>query len=184
MKKSTLMFFLVFVLAGCSNEQKFNELTESGSSSSNDAKIQKLQNENKHLKKEIESNREKMNDEVQRDALRESLNLTFKLLSAMGDKDYDFIKSISSINVKISREQNILIVDNGKDFYEVAFQSKMDLEDLEFRGYDLKDEHHIKLMMARMFNQDIKGSEGHSALYFDFVRSEDGRWLLDGFMTN
>lgn len=165
MKRIALMFFIIIVLMGCSNHEE-------------------IPNENKRLKEESESSLKKMNEENREQALKESLNLTFKLLSAMGDKDYDFIESNSSTSVKVSREQNMIIVNNGENFYEVALQSKMELGDLEFRGYELKDAKHLKLMMAVMFNQDIKGSEGHAALYFDYIRSDDDRWLLDGFLTN
>ena len=109
MKRIALMFFLIFVLMGCSNHEE-------------------IPNENKRLKEESESSLKKMNEENREQALRESLNLTFKLLSAMGDKDYDFIESNSSTSVKVSREQNMIIVNNGENFYEWLFKAKWNWE--------------------------------------------------------
>ncbi|WP_235287629.1 hypothetical protein [Paenibacillus tarimensis] len=176
------MFFLVFVLAGCTNDQNSNESSNLSSSSSKDTKIEELQNVNTRLKEQLENSQEKTNDE----ALRETLNLTFKLISAMASKDYEFIESISSPNVEVSREKNAIsiksIKDVNDDFAEVAFLNSIKLENLEFRGFDLTDETHARLFMAEI--RTTKGSEGNSALYFDFVRSEDGRWLLESFLTN
>ncbi|MHA7584736.1 hypothetical protein B2I21_36170 [Chryseobacterium mucoviscidosis] len=178
MKKYLLMVFLVFILAGCTNDQNSNESTNSGSNGSDETKIEELQNENARLKEQLDNSQGETNNE----ALSETLNLTFKLISAMGSKDYEFIESVSSPNVEVSRENNNITLKDENDGFEVAFLNNINLENLEFRGFDLTDETHAQLFMAEI--RTAKGSEGNTALNFDFVRSEDGRWLLEKFLTN
>lgn len=178
MKKYLLMSFLVFVLAGCTNDQNSNESSNLSSGGSNDTKIEELQNENARLKEQLENGQEKTNNE----ALKETLNLTFKLISAMASKDYEFIESVSSPNVEVSREKNAISIKDVNDGFEVAFLNNNNLENLEFRGFGLTDETHAQLFMAEI--RTTKGSEGNSELNFEFVRSEDGRWLLEKFLTN
>lgn len=182
MKKKLIMGFIVFSLAGCSNGGKSDESSNFTHNVINASKIEELKIENANLKEQLEISRGGKDNEVLVNNIRETFNLTFKIISAMEYKKYDFIQSVSSPKVKISQENNSIIVNNGENSYEVSLLEKININELEFRGYNQKDENHFMLALAKVNTQE--GSEGAIELNFDFIRSENGNWKFDGLLTN
>lgn len=117
-------------------------------------------------------------DEEIRNNLRETLNLTFKLLAAMESGDIAYIESVSSPNVQISPNR---IIQNGDSGYVADFIKNIHWDEFEFRGYDQKDANHFMLFVAQIITTE--GAEGNIAYEFSFIRSSEGHWLFDGFIS-
>ncbi|MMZ62819.1 hypothetical protein D1872_250410 [compost metagenome] len=183
MKKNLIMLFLVVLLSACSNAGPSSESTGSQPAEGTDtAALEQLQQDNAKLQEQLEQSKEA--DKAVDGVLRETLNMTFRLITAMDDKDYDYIASVSSSNVEVSQDKNMLIVRNeqAEAPTEVALLSGLGLAELEFRGFEQTDESHAVLFMARV--STTEGSEGNAALNFQFVRSGGGAWQFDGLLTN
>lgn len=185
MKKNLIMLILVVLLSACSNAGSSSEPTGSQPAEGADtAALEQLQQDNAMLQEQLEQSKEA--DKAVDGALRETLNMTFRLITAMDDKDYDYIASVSSSNVEVSQDKNMLIIRNEQAPTEapteVALLSGLGLAELEFRGFEQTDENHAVLFMARV--STTKGAEGNAALNFQFVRSGDGAWQFDGLLTN
>lgn len=185
MKKNLIILFLVVLLSACTNTGPSSEPTGSQPAEGADtAALEQLQQENAKLQEQLEQGEEA--DKAVAGALRETLNMTFRLITAMDDKDYDYITSVSSTNVEVSQEKNMLIVRNEQAPTdaptEVALLNGLELAELEFRGFEQTDESHAVLFMARV--STTEGAEGNAALNFQFIRSGDGAWQFDGLLTN
>lgn len=112
------------------------------------------------------------------ESLRETLNITFKLMAAMQSNNYTYLESVSSPNIEISQQNNIIISKLEQGDYEVPFLQNVSLNNLEYRGFNPLDSDRVILHMA------IVWSDGNSALDIYFIRSEEGNWLFDGLLTN
>ncbi|WP_338589030.1 hypothetical protein V6669_28485 [Paenibacillus sp. Y5S-9] len=112
------------------------------------------------------------------ESLRETLNITFKLMAAMQSNNYTYLESVSSPNIEISQQNNIIISKLEQGDFEVPFLQNVSLNNLEYRGFNPLDSDRVILHMA------IVWSDGNSALDLYFIRSEEGNWLFDGLHTN
>ncbi|MGP3788493.1 lipoprotein [Paenibacillus sp. 1A_MP2] len=183
MKKILFMLFLVVVLSACSNgEDSANSSNAQEPGNTDASKIEELQNENNSLKEQLENSKGATDETDLVNSLRETLNLTFKIISAMETKDYAYIESVSSSDVEVSHQNNSILLKNAESPSEVAFLNEISLEELEFRGYNQKDKDHFMLALAKVIT--TKGSEGNIELNFDFVRADNDGWLFNGFTTN
>ncbi|WP_339788152.1 hypothetical protein NSQ38_07095 [Paenibacillus sp. FSL R7-0313] len=152
-------------------------------SSSDDASLPDVQErerkdaiDNEQIQKEKDAKDTKEQEEVE--SLRETLNITFKLMAAMQSNNYTYLESVSSSNIEISQQNNTIISKLEQGDYEVPFLQNVSLNNLEYRGFNPLDSDRVILHMA------IVWSDGNSALDFYFIRSEEGNWLFDGLFTN
>ena len=167
-KQKSIIFILFLFLFGC--EDKSLPVSEN-SDINNKAKIEQLEMVNEQMKNQM-SDIEKKNGE-EKEALRTTMNLAFHLFTAINNKDFEYITSISSSNVQVNVEENII--------YSTDYSYKINdmdylLENLEYRYYHLEDEK-LTIGFANYF------TEGHSTIYFGFIK-HDGQWLFDYLVTD
>ncbi|MGF9697394.1 MULTISPECIES: hypothetical protein [Paenibacillus] len=143
--------------------------------------IKELREENTRLQEQVTFLQESVNEEEARTNLRETLNMTFKLMAAMESEDTAYIESVSSPNVEITSSRNAFVVRHGDSSYEADFIKSMLWDEFEFRGYDQKDSDHFMLFIARTIT--TKGSEGKIEYEFSFIRSPEGEWFFDGYIS-
>lgn len=144
---------------------------------------EQIQKENELLKEQLQNNKEEKDandakEQEEVESLRETLNITFKLMAAMESNDYTYLESVSSPNIEISKQNNTVISKRDEGDYEVPFLQNVSLNNLEYRGFNPLDSDRIILHMALM------RSNGNSALDIYFSRTEEGNWLFDGLLTN
>ncbi|MEK5038693.1 hypothetical protein [Sporosarcina sp. FSL K6-3457] len=169
MNKQKFIIFISFLfLFGC--EDKSLPVSEN-SDVNNKGKIEQLEMENEQMKNQL-ADVEKKNGE-EKEALRETMNLAFHLFTAINNKDFEYITSISSSNVQVNVEESMI--------YSTDYSYKINdmdyfLENLEYRYYHLEDEK-LTIGFANYF------SEGHSTIYFGFIK-HDGQWLFDYLVTD
>ncbi|MGC5776674.1 hypothetical protein [Paenibacillus pabuli] len=177
-----LLLSVTFLMTGCSKSDTSVEALKSVElHEENIQTIKKLREENASLQKQITQLQENVHNEELSNNLRETLNMTFKLLAAMESGDIAYIESVSSPNVVISKNSNTMIIHNAGHSYEVNFLKGIQWDSFEFRGYDQKDSDHFMLFLAKYIT--TKGSEGNIAYEFSFVRSPEGNWLFDGYVS-
>ncbi|MEC0123494.1 hypothetical protein [Paenibacillus pabuli] len=178
-----LLLSVTFLMTGCSKSDTSVEALKSVElHEENIQTIKEIREENARLQEQIIQLQENVNSEELRNNLRETLNMTFKLMAAMESGDIAYLKSVSSPNVNISKESNTMtILYEGDPAYEVPFLKGIHWDEFEFRGYDQKDSDHFMLFIAQLIN--TKGSEGNIAYEFSFVRSPEGVWLFDGYVS-
>ena len=165
---SFLLFTLILMLSGC--EKHSIPVGESSNVNNND-QMQQLKMENEQMQNQI-AEIEKMKDE-EREALRSTMNLVFQLFTAINNKDFDKITSISSVNVHVNVEESRISFNNNS--YDMNDKNYL-LENLEYRFYQLKEDK-MTIGFANYF------FEGHSTIYFEFIK-QDGQWLFDNLMTD
>lgn len=144
---------------------------------------EQMRKENELLKEQIRNNQKEKDekDAIEKEeieSLRETLNITFKLMAAMQSNNYTYLESVSSPNIEISQQNNIIISKLEQGDYEVPFLQNVSLNNLEYRGFNPLDSDRVILHMATVW------SDGNGALDFYFIRSEEGNWLFDGLLTN
>ena len=166
--KKFFIFILVLFLFGC--EEKSIPVLES-SEVNNNAQIEQLEMVNEQLKNQI-SEMEKKNDK-EKEALRTTMNLAFQLFTAINNKDFNYITSISSSNVQVDVEKSMI---NSTNYSYKMNDMEYLLENLEYRFYELKDDTLI-IGFANYF------FEGHSTIYFGFIK-QNGQWLFDYIVTD
>ena len=131
-KQKFTIFILLLILFGC--EDKSLPVSEN-SDVNNKAEIKQLEMVNEQLKNQI-SDVEKRNGE-EKEALRTTMNLAFHLFTAINNKDFEYITSISTSNVQVDVEESIIY------FTDYSYKiNDMDylLENLEYRYYHLEGE--------------------------------------------
>lgn len=144
---------------------------------------EQMRKENELLKEQIRNNQKEKDEKDAKEkeeieSLRETLNITFKLMAAMQSNNYTYLESVSSPNIEISQQNNIIISKLEQGDYEVPFLHNVSLNNLEYRGFNPLDSDRVILHMATVW------SDGNGALDFYFIRSEEGNWLFDGLLTN
>lgn len=114
-------------------------------------------------------------DEQARQALKDTLNMTFKLLYAMQKNDAAYISTIAAPDVQIDSERHSVTVDD----YERPFLKGIGLDNLEYRYYFPQSQNQIELGFAYV----PQGENPGYTIVFDYVRSTDGQWLYHGHIT-
>ncbi|SEK84970.1 hypothetical protein [Paenibacillus sp. OK003] len=181
-KFTPLLLSLTFLMTGCSETDKSVEALKSVElHEENIQTIKELREENARLQEQIVQLQENVHSEELRNNLRETLNMTFKLIAAMESGDIAYMESVSSPNVDISKNSNTMTIYNAGHSYEVHFLNGIQWDEFEFRGYNQKDSDHFMLFIAKYIK--TKGSEGNIAYEFSFVRSPEGNWLFDGYIS-
>ncbi|RPK26065.1 hypothetical protein [Paenibacillus xylanexedens] len=182
MRKSRilLIWMLALFLTACSSSDDAS-LPDVQEREREDAiNTEQMRKENELLKEQVRNNQKEKDAKEQEDveSLRETLNITFKLMAAMQSDNYTYLESVSSPNIEISQQDNIIISKLEQGDYEVPFLQNVSLNNLEYRGFNPLDSDRVILHMATVW------SDGNSALDFYFIRSEKGNWLFDGLLTN
>lgn len=181
-KFAPFLLSLTFLMTGCSETDKSSDALKSVElHEENIQTIKELREENARLQEQIIQLQENVHSEELRNNLRETLNMTFKLIDAMESGDIAYIECVSSPNVVISKNSSTMIIYNAGHSYEVDFLKGIQWDEFEFRGYDQKDVDHFMLFIAKYIT--TKGSEGNIAYEFSFVRSPEGNWLFDGYIS-
>ncbi|WP_440116821.1 hypothetical protein [Paenibacillus sp. QZ-Y1] len=182
-KFATLLLTASCIMAGCTETDTSVETLKPIVRDMEDIQtIQELHEENAQLQEQITQLQENAHSEEMRNNLRETLNLTFRLMAAMESGDLAYIESVSTSSVQIPKSGDTLTITHGESpSYEVAFLKGIHWDEFEFRGYNQKDSEHFMLFIAQLINTE--GSEGNIAYEFSFVRSADGVWLFDGYVS-
>lgn len=113
-------------------------------------------------------------DEKARQALKETLNLTFQIINAMQENDYAYIKSVSAKDVQIDAEDHTVIVDH----HQRAFLKDINLGNLEYRFYFPRNPNQIELGFTIINHNEISGYD----IVFEYIRGSDGQWLYHGHL--
>ncbi|MFJ5770100.1 hypothetical protein [Psychrobacillus sp. NPDC093180] len=163
-----IIIVFILILAGCKDP---SSSVSENSDVNNITQIEKLEMTNEQKKKQI-SDMEKKNEE-EKEALRTTMNLAFQLLTAINNKDYEYITSISSSNIRVNVEESTI--------YSTDYSYKMNdmpylLENLEYRHYQMENDK-LTIGFANYF------SEGHSTINIGFIK-QDGQWLFDYVVTD
>lgn len=181
-KRFVFLVFAAFLLTSCSEpDASAQNIQLSKQNAEMTQTIKELREENTRLQEQITLLQESANDEETRTNLRETLNMTFKLMAAMESEDTAYIESVSSPNVEIAASRNAFVVQHEDFSYESNFIKSILWDEFEFRGYDQKDSDHFMLFIARTI--PTKGSEGTIEYEFSFIRSTEGEWLFDGYIS-
>ncbi|WP_458119969.1 hypothetical protein [Paenibacillus sp. Z6-24] len=114
-------------------------------------------------------------DENARMALKDTINLTFNLISAMNKNDATYITSVAAPDVKVDPEQRSVTVDE----YERPFLKGISLDNLQYRYYFPRDPQHIELAFTVVSHNETPSYE----LVFNYVKGENGHWLYHGHLT-
>jgi len=175
MKLMSIPILLLIMLSGC-NKESPTVLADSEEKEELISQINLLKLENEQLKTQIKK-REKER-EIEQDVLRTTMNLSLTVLSAMNNKDFAYIASVSSTDVIVKEEEKKILFNHPNSSHEVLINDeKYLLENLEFRFYNFEDNEKMTIGFAENF------FEGHSTLYFEFIK-QDGEWLFYNFITN
>ncbi|MEI4770837.1 hypothetical protein WAX74_14525 [Psychrobacillus sp. FJAT-51614] len=167
-KRLFIPLSLLILLTGCQNESPV------ASAKSEEGQVKQLLIENERLTNQlIELKKDK---EEENEDLRTTMNLTFKLLTALEKKDFEYISSISSPNVQVNEKESILFFKRQKNSHEISSNKEYSLENLEYRFYELEEDK-MTIGFAEYF------FEGHSTIYFEFIR-QDETWLIDFIVTD
>lgn len=181
-KRFVLLISAAFLLTSCSEPDAFAQNIQlSEQNAEMTQTIKELREENTRLQEQITVLQESVNDEKTRTNLRETLNMTFKLMAAMESEDTAYIESVSSPNVEIAASRNALVVQHEDFSYESNFIKSILWDEFKFRGYNQKDSDHFMLFIAQTIT--TKGSEGAIEYEFSFIRSPEGEWLFDGYIS-
>lgn len=155
MKKIWFTFLVVFILVGCSNKENENQLN---------ALIQ----QDEELKSQLE---ERPN--LPAIQLRETMNLSLKIIRAMDNLDFKFLEAVVAPNTLIDHEKKAFIFEDG---HEQNFLN-VDYSILEYNFHDLTDGI-ITVGFAQPSPQN-----GNTEIYFEFVQ-ENEKYLLTSYKTN
>jgi len=110
--------------------------------------------------------------------LRETLNLSFKILQAMDVNDFTFLESVSATGVMIDKERNQVTYTYSGEEIKYDFLKEINLSNLEYWGSGyIGNSSNFQIVFAKFIN------DTHGTIYFDFIK-ESNRWLFNGFTTN
>lgn len=132
-----LSLFTTFSLAACNNQEAAPDDSSQGTITVYQEK-EALQKENDDLKQkvsELEASTNNQKNEELMENIRDTLNLSFKVLSAMSDKDFDYLQSVAAPDVKISKDSETLTTEIG----EIPLLKPINLKELE--SMELEEDH-------------------------------------------
>ncbi|MEF2965821.1 hypothetical protein V3851_08270 [Paenibacillus sp. M1] len=110
--------------------------------------------------------------------LRETMNLSFKIMQAMESHDYAYLESVAAPGVIIDKEKNQVVYTYGGEEVRWDFLKGIHLGNLEYWGAGYgESEVKFQTIFAHFFN------DTHGTIYIDFVK-KDNKWLFNGLTTN
>ena len=112
-------------------------------------------------------------NEAQHEQLRETLNLSLRVIRAMINKDYEYLEGIIDPTVKLNRENNTITYGDGS--YEIPLMDEFDYNHFEFRAYIVEED---KILIILGVN--------NVSYEFSFVEDQEnsGNYLLKSLITN
>lgn len=161
-------------LAGCQDSQKSVSENTTDYQKKLEQQIQDLKKENDELKQQSHKDQEKTLDSK---TLRETLNISLRILSAQNNTDYEYLESVLSEEVKLDRDNNKFLVKNTDSTHEQKFISGINLENLEFRFIEMNNPESVTAGFAKVEN------EMNIEIYLEFKNIE-GTWKLSDILTN
>jgi hypothetical protein len=115
--------------------------------------------------------------------LRSTINLSFKIFSAMQSRDYNYLISVSAPNLKIDKKENKIIYDYGGKPVEYPFLRSLDFNSLEYWSHSYLEQkdgfERFQVGFAHFWNEN---GGGHAAFYMSFSKI-NGEWLLDEIIS-
>lgn len=163
----TLFIILIFLLLiGCTSK-------ESEALTPNTQMIQEDFNLNEQVEEDI-----KPPDETFMMDLRETLNLSFKILQAMENNDYTYLKVVSASGITIDQEKNQVVYTYSGEEIRCDFLKGINFSNLEYWGSGYTENYSDFQIVFAQFLKDT-----HGTIYFDFIK-EGNQWLFNGFITN
>ncbi|WP_431026918.1 hypothetical protein [Lysinibacillus sp. LZ02] len=121
------------------------------------------------------STSDSLDNDVQ-ERLSETLNLSFRIISAMLHQDIDYLQAISDPSVQIDAENNVFFFsDYGENGYEHPFSHTFDYDHVEYRGHQFEE--NTVLVFLGVYN---------ASYVFEFVegKSQYGNYLFKSLVTN
>ncbi|MDN8591554.1 hypothetical protein B2I21_25785 [Chryseobacterium mucoviscidosis] len=117
------------------------------------------------------------------------LSVTFLMTGCSGsDKSVEALKSMelnqeNMHTIKELREDNARLQEQIAQIQENVHSEELrnNLRETLNMTFKLKDSDHFMLFIAKYIT--TKGSEGNIAYEFSFVRSPEGVWLFDGYVS-
>ncbi|AWE07383.1 hypothetical protein DCE79_08360 [Lysinibacillus sp. 2017] len=111
--------------------------------------------------------------DMERDQLRDTLNLSFRIINAMINKDYAYLENVIDPSVTLNRDDNIITFTEVN--YESELMERFDYNNFEFRGY-MRDGEHILIILG-VYNVTYE---------FKYVENKNvpGTYLLKSILTN
>ncbi|WP_054955101.1 hypothetical protein [Paenibacillus dakarensis] len=181
-KLITVMVLLASIsIVGCTDNQEADADHESAPGSTQetavtDQEIDSLRKENDELKTKVAELETQIKDQ---ETARVLLNQSFKIISAMEKKDYNYLKSVAGPDVTISEKDNKIITEkHGEYKFLVAPMDK-----LEYRGGGYPDGSNDQFHIFLATVSTEEGNEGSSEIYMHFVKVNN-EWKYDGYITN
>ena len=107
--------------------------------------------------------------------LRDTINLSFKVFSAMNERNVNVLASFSSENVTISRDG--IEFEYGGQQTTTPYIKDVHLDNLEFRSMTLKTEDSLELAFAKVDNGIAV------EIYVQFIKVNQV-WKFNGLVTN
>ncbi|MBU5346331.1 hypothetical protein [Paenibacillus lautus] len=169
MRKYVLLLIFAFALAACDNSDENLPVTQGNQ------EIQDLQAENEQLKAELEAAQNTSN-EMDMKANTGPLNVAFRVIDAMNNKDYEALATLSVPEVAWDDQAETYTLQDDDSKQNVSLLSPIDLGNLEYRGFDPVSENEVQVFLAKV-------DDGNVSIYMDFVKTED-QWLYKGHLTN
>ncbi|WP_336045979.1 hypothetical protein [Solibacillus ferritrahens] len=110
--------------------------------------------------------------EAQHEQLKETLNLSLRAISAMINKDYEYLEEIIAPTVKLNKENNTI---SFGDSNEIPIRDSFDYNNFEFRAYMVQED--TVLIILGVNNVSYE---------FSFVehKGKSGNYLLKSIYTN
>ncbi|TJY42636.1 hypothetical protein E5161_07220 [Cohnella pontilimi] len=143
---------------------------------SKEMELQRIRAENDTLKAKISDDQNSNERYIVN--LSSTLNLSFKIIHAMGQKDFDYLKSISAPNVTFSKFENRVYFPYGGKIIAPKLLKPIELGNLEYRfSTYMNGESEIIVGFAYYWD------DSHSTIELYFVKGEDS-WIFNGFITN
>lgn len=109
----------------------------------------------------------------EQDKLKETLNMSFRVIDAMINKDYEYLESNIAPSVTLNKEDNSITF--GEMNYSMELMTDFDYSNFEFRGYTIEEDQ--VMIILGVYNVSY---------YFEYVegKSKYGNYLLKALYTN
>jgi hypothetical protein len=174
-----LFVLLLLLLSACQNNQPLDSQVPQQTNQKNDqqSELRRIRDENMTLQGKINLLEERPSEKFMSD-LRETMNLSHKIILAMGVKDYSYLESVSAPGVTINKDENKVYFDYGGKKMDWDFLKTIELNKLEYwSSFYLNGENEFQIDFAHFWG------DSHGTIEIYFVKI-DGSWLFNGFITN
>ncbi|UQZ36727.1 hypothetical protein C2I18_26260 [Paenibacillus sp. PK3_47] len=157
----------MLLLAGCS-----------GKDDSPDLEVRQLSGSNGEITETLTDGGQTADEAFMAD-LSATLNLSFKIIHAMGEKDYSYLESVAAPGVTVNKEENRVYFERGGEQLSWDFLQPVTLDKLEYRFSTYVNEQQKEFLAGFA----IYSGDSHSTVEIYFVKQGDV-WLFNGLLTN